>query len=173
MKDTTAGPGHNSTIEIGEGKFHAYLAAHGDLDEQIAALRGKRKKLRKQMRADGVRLTEFDAALKFADMSRVDVEDHYVHLQHYMRWLRHPVGTQFNLALGEPADDFEDEEAVLAKAREGAIQDGFWAGIRNRPMGENPHEEATEAGQAWIGAWHDGQKQRTAENIDPLDDEDD
>lgn len=174
MKDTTPSVGHNSTIEIGEGKYHAYVAAHADLDAEIEGLKAKRKKLRKKMRADGIRLVQFDAAQTLAAMKRSDVEDHFLHLKQYMTWNRHPIGTQFGLDLGEPQEgDFEDEDVVLAKAKESAIQEGFWAGITNKPMSENPHDDNTDAGQAWIQAWHDGQEKRAAENIDPLDDIDD
>lgn len=174
-EDQTAAPGagHNS-IGVSEDKYHAFMAAHIDLDEQAAIIAQKRKKLRKSMRAEGIRLTEFDAAMKFAEMSRADVQDHFVHLQQYMRWNRHPVGTQFSLDLGGSASgDFEDEEAIKARASETAIQDGFFAGISNKPMSSNPHDDNTDAGQAWIKAWHDGQERRKAESIDPLDDTDD
>lgn len=164
--------GHNSQIEISESRFLSYVAAHGDLEQQIEALNGKRRKLRKSMKADGIRLAEFDAFQKFHLMARADVEDHFRHLEQYLKWGRHPIGTQFSLNLGGGGDDFEDEAAVIARANEGSVEAGFWAGLRNEPMSENPHDEGTDAGQAWIEAWHDGQARRKAEDVDPLDDDD-
>lgn len=169
--ETIAGPGHNSVIEISEEKYHAYVGRHADLEEQAQIIAKKKKNLRKQMRADGIRLTEFDAASKLAELKRDDVDDHFRHLQQYLRWNRVPIGEQFELNIPEAAGGFEDEAAILARATATATQDGFWAGIRNRPMGENPHDDNTDAGQAWIKAWHDGQARRNAESLDPLDDD--
>lgn len=166
----TIGAGHNSGTDVSEGAFLADLAAHSDLDFKIKNLMDLRKKLRKEMRAKGVRLTEFDTARKFANMKRDDVQDHFVHLAEYMRWMRHPIGTQFNLDL--PSDqegDFEDDDVILARSIENAVQDGFMAGLSNKDMNENPHDTGSDIGQKWIEAWHDGQKRRGHESIDPHD----
>lgn len=171
-KDTSPPVGHNSTIEVSEAEFLKFLANHEDLDARIKVLTDQRKKLRKSMRTAGVRLVEFDAFRKFADMTRGDVQDHFTHLKHYMEWGRIPIGTQFALNFGDVVDD-EDDEAIIKRAVDDATQAGFMAGLKNLPETENPHDANTAPGQAWIKAHHDGLSRREHElSVDPMSDDD-
>jgi hypothetical protein len=173
MPDGSPPIGHNSEIEIGEADFLKFFADHSDLEEQIESLSAKRKKLRKHMRAAGVRLTEFDAMRKLQNMQRKDVEDHFVHLKHYMAWGRVPMGTQFSFEL-DPESDEEPEEKIIARAVEEATSAGFLAGLKNVAPSENPHDGNSDQGQAWIKAHHDGLAQREHElSVAPMSDDDD
>lgn len=176
-KDTAPGPGHNSELEMSEEDFLRFVADHEDIDAKIEALKVERGRLRKRAKAGGIKLKQFDDARRDADMSRADVQDKFLHHTTYLKWLRAPIGTQFELHLDPIIDDDESEEAdeaIIERAVQDATAEGFFAGLRNADPATNPHEGNSAAGQAWIKSHHDGLNRRNHElTVDPLTDEDD
>lgn len=172
-KDTEAATiGHNSTILVTEDQFHAFKFRHIDAQAKLEKARAEKNKLRKEMKAAGINLGDFDAHMRLTNLSRDEAQDHLNHLAHYLRWSRVPLGEQIPLDLGVPSDPLEkDDDAAIQHIVEDAIKAGFLAGLSGHPDTENPHDGNTDAGQAWIGAHRDGLAKRDLE-IDPMGSED-
>lgn len=173
-KDSSPGPGHNIDIGVPQEVFLSHLAKHNALMEVEQNAKAARKKFRKQMKADGIRLKEFDTLVMFNDMNRDDVKDHFEHLHAYMVFARHPIGHQFEMLIDPTGSDGFSEkgdEIPIEQAMENATQAGFWAGLHDKPMSESPHDDNTEIGQAWIKAWHDGQDMKPS--TEPMSADDD
>ena len=161
---SAAAVGHNSLVEIGEQDFLAIVAQLGDVEAELKVLKDRRKKLRKEARGRGVRMTALDQALRMAEMERGEPQAHLVNLVTYMRWLRAPLGHQFTLSFtggeDDSADGVDDDAAVEREAIKDAEFAGFTAGLNDKPQKENPYTANSPAGQAWLKFWHDGQKAR-------------
>ena len=152
------GPGHN-VIGIDRADFHKWVARHAAVEAECEAANVERRRVRKEMRAVGILLSEFDAMSKLAQLP---VDEQAVKLQasrYYLEYLGSELGTQISMHFGEPENPYDgDSAAAEAKAAELAEGAGFQAGLKGTE--NNPHEGNTRAGQAWMKGHHDGADQR-------------
>lgn len=153
-KDEQAAVGHNSSKapEVDQTTFLYFLGRQKEIEEELSALKAKKKKLRRQARDEGIVLADMDAMLRLEALGDDAVEEHFRNQIQYARYMRLPVGTQLG---------FFDEEVPEAKETtpEKSKQDGRAAGLRGSDLSDNPHEMNTKAGQGWAEGWHDGQKE--------------
>ncbi len=156
--ESPAGVGHN-VIGIDRADFHTWVARHAAVDAQCEAANVERRRVRKEMRAAGILLSEFDAMSKLAQLP---VDEQATKLQasrYYLEYLGSELGTQISMHFGQGEDPFDGDEAkVAARTAEAAEGAGFQAGLKG--VGNNPHEGNTPAGQAWIKGNHEGVDQR-------------
>lgn len=177
MKDTSeAGPGngHNS-IGVDEGAFLRFVAAFADVDAELEQVRSRRKKLRKQAKAEGIRLGDLDFALKVRNLDDNEAREKLAHTATYLRWLKAPLGMQFELFGESASGSFLDEADSEAEARimERAEGDGFVAGVQGKPDSDNPHDASGSVGQRWLKGKRDGEESRKGvERLTPDEDED-
>ncbi len=111
--------------------------------------RAKYNKLRKLAKAEGFKLRLMDEAVRIneAEDDEIIVQEIKDRVQMAV-WLGLPVGSQLGM--------FEDTDH-LAPLVDRARDEGTVAGA----LGKEPrsaYEESTEAGQAWLAGWHEGQK---------------
>lgn len=142
--------GSNSALSAKDRKvllLH-YAGEQIDFDEQIEAIREKRKKLRRQAKADGFDLgTELDLAVKIARS-----EDDEIIANKLAKQLQ--VAAYYNLPVNQQLDLPLDS----AKGKDAAYEEGAMAGYlaKNR---EAPYEAKTDEHELWMRGYDDAQKQ--------------
>ena len=149
--------GHN-LVGFDQATFDKWCAIHSRDTAAVKLAQAQRNKTRKAMRADGIILGIFDRTEKLAEMSSDEQQAEHVHTEAYLKWRRAPRGHQFSLTLVSNDPFEEDDEAVEARIVEGARGAGWRAGLAGKWEDENPYTANTAAGQAWLGAYRDGQK---------------
>lgn len=166
-----AGMGHNLGPISREKFFPLYTALQRAQAEEAEA-RAKVKKIRKQMKAEGVMLKVFDSMVTLAELPLHEQRDQLAQQKQILEFLRAPVGTQMSLLdiiEPDPLSVSEDADAKRAQLlEEDAKGKGFLAGISGRPESENPHEGNTPAGMAWLAAYREGREKyvESAEGFD-------
>ena len=158
--DEAAGVGHNKP-PLTEADFNALLARLGAAESEKQIAQAKVSKIRKEMKAAGILLKNFDAMRTLADLPRQEQQVQLAHSRYYLQWLRSPLGSQMTLGFDEQADPLtEDDAAVEARIVEDAAGDGHRAGVTGKLFEKDcPHDANTKAGQAWIGAYRAAQKE--------------
>ncbi len=156
--ETPSSAGHN-VIGIDRADFNKWVARHAAAEAECEVANVNRRKIRKEMRAEGIKLIQFDAMRKLIELTRDEQAETLVHSRYYLEWLGSPLGHQITMDFDEGEDPFDGDaaaaEAKVAEAAEGA---GFQAGLTG--AGNNPHEENTPAGQGWMKGHHEGADQR-------------
>ncbi len=153
-----AGEGHN-LIGIDQPTFNAWVAKISGAEAECKTANERRNKLRKQMRAGGIKLGVFDAMRRLVELPRTEQAEDLTHSRYYLEWLRSPLGHQITMAFDAPGDAFdEDDKAAEARIVDDARGAGWRAGLAGKWEDDNPHEVNSEPGQAWLGAYRDGQK---------------
>ncbi len=152
--------GHNSagvTPEV----FNRHLALIEAADAEIAIANKKRSTLRKAARADGIKLTEFDAMRKVAGLSRLEQIEKLTAARDYLIYLRSPLGAQMKMDF-DSVDPFnETDDAARERIAADAEADGYRAGLAGvKWEDDNPHQPLTPEGQAWIKGYREGQTNR-------------
>ncbi len=152
------GEGHN-LIGVDREAYDKFSALHSRDTAAVKLAQAQRNKTRKAMRAAGIILGVFDRAEKLSEMSREERQAELLHTEAYLRYNRTPMGTQFSLDIGT-GDAFDgDDEGAEARIIEDAKGAGYRAGRAGIVFEDgNPYEANSEQGQAWIGAYRDGQK---------------
>lgn len=145
--------GDNSTLT--EADFLALVHKHASATAKLKAAQSERKALRKQMRAAGVVLGDFDAAVRMTEWPREEVTETFENRVQYLRWLRVPIGFQFDLFEALDADAQDDDERLAALVA-GAETEGWQKAVLGGAEADNPHEANAPAGQAWIKGFRDG-----------------
>ena len=152
------GAGHN-VIGISREDFNKWVARHANAEADCETANVKRRKVRKEMRAAGIALTEFDAMRKLAELPEDEQAVKIQNSRYYLEYFGSRLGTQMSLHFDEPADPFGTEASVpdpkIAELAEGR---GFQSGLTGK--GDNPHEGNTLAFQAWVKGNNEGQDQR-------------
>jgi hypothetical protein len=129
--------------------FHVHAAALAKDERKRDEIQGRIRNRRKQMKADGINLQVFDAVRKLAKLDPADIIDALNTQTLYGQFDGVVPFTQLSFI---DALDMSDE-AIAQRAR-GA---GLIAGREGRDMSDNPNAPDSEAGQAWIQGWHEGQ----------------
>ena len=160
--EPTAAPaeGHN-LIGVDRNDFDGWSARHSAATEELKVAQAKRNKIRKAMRAAGIILGVFDRTAKLVDMSREEQQTEFVHTEAYLKWHRAPIGQQFSLILVSNDAFDDDDEGAAALIVEDAKGAGWRAGRDGKWEDVNPHPANSEAGQAWLGAYREGQEKKT------------
>ncbi len=164
------GAGHNSagvTPEV----FNKHLALIEASEAECKIAAQKRVTLRKSARADGIKLTEFDAMRKVAGLTRLEQIDKLTAARDYLVFLRSPLGAQMKLDFDSLSPFSETDDATaLARIAADAESDGYRAGLAGVVWEDgNPHEVPSDEGQGWLKGYRDGQVNR----VEALGDESD
>lgn len=154
----------NSLPDVGvpEDVFIRHAKIIGDLEHERQQVQQKLKKARKEARADNIKLMNFDAMRRVADLTRDDQAEHMAHNIAYLRYLRVPVGTQLSLALDPAGGPDETDAEVAARVGADAEANGWRAGLAGAWEDDNPHEANSVAGQRWIKGYREAQKKAAA-----------
>lgn len=151
--------GHNS-IGLTEVQFNDWLPKLTRAEAEAKMAKEKVNTIRKGMRADGIKLKVFDAYRHLADLTRDEQCEHLAHSAMYLKWLRSPLAEQISMNFERPDPLTEDDDAVAARVIEDAKGAGWRAGLSGSMFeADCPHDENTPQGQAWIGAYREGQEQ--------------
>lgn len=153
------GPGHNSGgIGLTDQEFLAWFIKETRAKEERDKATKKHNQVRKEMKASGVDMTEFDRMKKLLGLSKGERSGKINTLVEYLRIVRAPVGTQFEFDFGAEGDDESDEDResrLLADARDR----GFRAAACGEWEDACPYPPLTPAGQAWLEGYRDEQVQ--------------
>ena len=161
--------GHN-LIGVDKSAFNAWVAKIAAAEAECKIANERRTKLRKQMRSEGVKLWWFDAMRKLVELDRTEQAEQLTHSRYYLEWLRSPLGHQITMDFAATGDAFdEDEEGAAVRTIEDAKGAGWRAGLEGNVFEDgNPYDANSEPGQAWIGAYREGQEK----NVMALGDDD-
>ena len=163
--------GHN-LIGVDREAYDKWSALHSRDTATVKLAQAQRNKTRKAMRAAGIILGVFDRAEKLSEMSREERLAELLHTEAYLRYNRTPMGTQFSLDI-ESGDAFDgDDKGAEKRIIEDAKGAGYRAGRAGKVFDDGyPHPVNSEPGQAWIGAYRDGQEKNVmamgSDNADP------
>lgn len=144
--------GHNAKASDAVTAFH--LSGLMKAAEDKASQDGKYSSYLSKLQRKGIDTDAAKEALKIHKAG--NATDKVAYLQKLASYLR---------ILGTPLES--DQADLFAKPsgsqtpEDKAKEQGFGAGILGLPMTDNPHGVESEIGQAWLNAWHDGQKERT------------
>jgi len=144
--------GENFTTELTPEEREALFFHHlNPIVAQAAAVQREREelnRLRKLAKADGFKLALIDEAMRMND-----IEDDSIIVDEMKEWMQ--IAAWMGLPVGQQIDLFsEPDRTPLTDA---AFAAGRTAGLLARDP-KPPHEESTEAGQAWMRGWHEGQR---------------
>ncbi len=117
---------------------------------------------RKQARAAGIRLTEFDAMRLLVELPRAEAIDKLTAARSYLIFMRSPLGEQMSMDFDavDPFNETDETAKLRIVADAGAA--GYRAGLAGVVWEDsNPHEVPSDEGQAWIGGWREGQTEKT------------
>ncbi len=152
-----SGEGHN-LIGVDQETFDKWSAIHSRDTAAVKLAQAQRNKTRKGMRAAGIILGVFDRTEKLAGMSRQEAQTEMVHTEAYLRYHRAPLGQQFSLTLVSSDAYDDDDDAAEARVIEDAKGAGWRAGRAGEWQEKSPYTADSASGQAWLEAWHEGQK---------------
>lgn len=151
MTDTKAG--HNSELtpaEIKALKFHHFHAISAQ-KAKVEAEQAEYKRLRKLAKADHIVLSDIDFMMKCADIEDETIlTDRAKREAEIMAWFALPVSFQPDMFTDLDAEPLEDR----------AAREGEAAGYQGKDA-VPPYDASSAAGQAWMKAWHLGNKNRT------------
>ncbi len=159
-KDTPAPApteGHNST-PVPPELFNRHLAMIEGAEEACKKASLRRLQLRKQARADGIILGEFDRMRRLAALPRAEQITNMLAARSYLIFLRSPLGAQMSMEFDaiDPFSETEDDATMRIDAD--AEADGYRAGLAGVLWEDgNPHSADTPAGWAWLKGYRDGQ----------------
>lgn len=158
--------GHNS-IGVDQPTFDKYVAKISAAESKVAIAKEELKKARKAARAEGIILGVFDRTRQLADMTRSEQTTEMIHTATYLRWLRAPIGAQFEFNLDADPHEEETDEAATSRLIQDAEAAGWRAGLEGKLWeDDNPHDGNTDVGQAWLKGFRDGQA-KNAEAMKP------
>lgn len=120
--------------------------AEAQKDKAVAKLRTARK----TAKDDGIVLADLDAVRRLAKLAPNEIAEMHNNGVRYSRLLNVPFYSQM-----EMFDPEEGDVDILEKA----AADGELAGKLGRGLNANPHDEDTEAGQAWMKGYYAGEEQ--------------
>lgn len=113
------------------------------LDEARTAVKGARN----AFKASGGVLGDLDDMIRLRDLGHEEAMSTFQRRAAYARRLGTlPRATQLEMFDGVTVDPAADR----------ARDEGKWAGLTGKPVGECPHDENLPQGQAWIEGWHAG-----------------
>lgn len=142
--------GHNSDLTTEERnalRMHHLQKLH-DLDAKIKPLQDQRKQIRGEAKGDGFKLADLDAAYRVMKM-----EDTSIFVAEIQEMIE--IAKAFNvLAPGEQGNMFPDRRTQEEKAGD----EGLVAGQKGEECSPPSIWADADLGQAWIDAWHEGQK---------------
>lgn len=145
----TAEAGHNSDLTPAE---RAALRMHHvrrllEIADRMKPILEERKSARSLAKAEGFKLSEIDAAIRLATMDDTDI--FVAEIKELIE-----IAKAFNaLPPGEQGDLFPDPRPLDEKA----FDEGKVAGLKGLNP-EPPHDTGSQAGQAWLRGWHEGQR---------------
>lgn len=138
--------------QLDGSQFRAFVRLHAEAEERCKIANEARKKLRKEMKAAGLNLGDFDAINRMTDWSRDEVAETFDRRAQYARFMNLPVGSQGSL--------FDDEKEAPKPVSEETQNDvafakGYQAGIRGAER--KPPEEFAKWDQDWLKGYSAGQ----------------
>lgn len=147
-------PGHNSGIE--DEVLLGLMAVEADIQKKEDEIRALRKHHHKKIK-EHMKIRTFKEHLRLEGLEAEEIQEEQIQLQQLMRLRKHPAANLplFAQAI-KSAPDPDDDGAVKANILEKAVANGFNAGLMNIGTDNNPYDESTEAGQAWLKSWHEG-----------------
>lgn len=152
--------GHNSAGVTAE-MFNKWWARIERADAKCKIANDERVADRKQARADGIKLTEFDAMRKVAGLPRIEAIEKLTAARDYLIFMHSPLGAQMTMDFDAVDPLNEDDKAARVRIEADAETDGYRAGLAGvKWEKDNPHEPLTPEGQAWIKGYRDGQTNR-------------
>ena len=150
---TEPAAGHNSELtpaEIKALKFHHFHAISAQ-KAKVAEQQAEYKRLRKLAKADGIVLSDIDFMMKCADIEDETIlTDRAKREAEIMAWFALPVSFQPDMFTDLDAEPLEDR----------AAREGEAAGYQGKDA-VPPYDASSTTGQAWMKAWHVGNKNRT------------
>lgn len=152
--------GHNSELTPAEWKaikfdhFHKIMAQKAKRDAEDAEY----KRLRKMAKADKIVLSDIDFMMKCAD-----IEDDTILTDRLKREAE--IASWFALPIQFQADMFD---VGLEPLEDRAAREGEAAGYRGKEPAP-PYDTASDAGQAWLKAWHAGNERRMSDLASALE----
>jgi len=86
--------GAASSNAVDDETFRAFVRLAAEANEVCEKANSAKKRLRKQIKAAGIQLGDFDAVMKMTDWGRSEVREHFDRRTLYAKWLNLPVGSQ-------------------------------------------------------------------------------
>jgi len=129
-------------------QLRAFVRMMSEADQECKAANEKRKKLRKELKAAGVQLGDFDAMMRMMDWQREEVAETFDRRLQYAQWLNLPIGTQGRLAYEEDTTGTETSEDIAFSK---GYQAGIIGGVKKAP------EEHLDNSQKWLEGYDAGQ----------------
>lgn len=142
-----AGEDHGSNLLTGD-QLRAFVRLMSEADQKCKAANEERKKLRKELKAAGVQLGDFDAMMRMMDWTREEVGETFDRRLQYAQWLNLPIGTQGRLA-------YEEDTTGEETAADVAFSKGYQAGIKG--LSQEVPEEHRDNDQNWLKGYQAGQ----------------
>lgn len=153
VDNITIDDGPPLTNQVSQDVFLHYVGRQERLEEEIKAKRKEKSKLRREMRNNGIRLTDMDLALKMRNIEDDDVILESMRtVQRYAKYLDLPIGTQLSFLDEVPATPTDSD--ALDKA---AYDRGRRAGALGEWQDDNPYQVNSSQGQQWLKGHGDAQ----------------
>lgn len=144
-----AKPGHNGIDRDG------YLFHKGRIDKidaEIAALRTKRKTIRRAAKDAGMHLARFDLLNRLANLEDETPDQWLADLRKEASWLQLATGTQPDMF------STDDDKTPEQKGMEKAFQRGYRLGVEGANAEFPEYHEGAPMWQEALRGWHEGQK---------------
>lgn len=154
--EAAAGIGHNGGRLSEEDEMNLLFINVGLVSNAQAKLATANSEVRnayKRAKADGFSKKQVDLAIRLRTEEgqksfKADLEDS----ARIARWS--------GMAIGEQGSLFDEKDRTPIAER--AYDEGRRAGLQSEDLNSNPYDVTTEAGQAYISGWHDGQSKYRA-----------
>lgn len=154
VNDITVDGAPPATNEVSQDLFLHYVGQQEQLEAEIKVLRKKKAKLRRDMRINGIRLTDMDLSLKMRAVEDDDVILESMRaIKKYSAFLGLPIGTQLSL-LDDVPSDLTDSDDLDQRA----YDFGRRAGALGEFEDDNPYDLGSSQGQKWLKGYRDAQK---------------
>ena len=147
--------------ELNGDQLRAFMRMHAEAEERCRIANESRKKLRKEMKAAGINLGDFDAINRMTDWGRDEVNETFDRRRQYAVWLKLPIGTQGGLFDGSEDDAPEVSQETQEDA---AFAKGYQAGVKG--LARDVPEGFREFDQKWLEGYTAGQKSIAMDMID-------
>lgn len=135
----------------------AYVVYHSELtkieadeeraNNELKAIRARKRKYRKTMQGEGVTLSAFDEARAIMLQDQDEAREHLAEVGRIVRAFKAPIGHQFDL-FEKPGSDLGEKWRF----------DGYRAGTSGKGRDENPHARGDDGFKPWDEGWLEGQK---------------
>ena len=141
----------SGTNQVSDDQLRAYIRIEVENRKKCAAANSARNTARKQFKAAGVMLGEFDEIISMLDRPRQEVRESFAVRERYARMMNLPVGTQADLfdADGGHKDVSDENGGDIAFAK--GYQDGVLGKSAEVP------EQYLDHNQQWMKGWKAGQ----------------